>query len=156
MDIYAYLTRDHRKVAELMDDLLAINLSAVQISIFDRIRQELILHTIAEERTFYAALEEANREARIEDRVVHARADHDEIRQLLDHLDSAASVGPLWLEKFGELKHAVEHHAREEESEIFAKARGLLSAAQADQLARDIDRVKRQLVSEPGQAAAAE
>jgi len=145
MDIYSYIQRDHRKVAELMDDLLAINLSAVQLNIFDRIKTELELHAAAEEQTFYAALEEASRKARVEDRVVHAKADHDEIRDLLAYLSTESIAGPYWMEKFGELKHAVEHHVKEEEGEIFAKARNLLSADQADQLARDMDRVKRSL-----------
>ena len=156
MDIYGYLTRDHRKVAELMADLLAINLSAVQFRIFERIHQELALHTEAEERTFYAALEEAGREARVEDRVVHAKADHYEIRELLAFLSTESIAGPRWLEKFGELKHAVEHHMKEEEGEIFAKARILLPQTKANQLARDIDRVKRELVARDLNQTAAE
>ncbi len=153
MDIYAYIERDHRKVAELMEDLLAINLSAVQMSIFERIHMELELHTAAEERTFYKALEEASANAAVEDRVVHARADHDEIRQLLAYLNTESVSGPIWLEKFGELKHAVSHHVREEEGEIFAKARVLLTPEQARQLSRDMDRVKRELYAPASVAA---
>ena len=145
MDIYSYIQRDHRKVAELMDDLLAINLSAVQLNIFDRIKTELELHAASEEQTFYAALEEASRKANVEDRVVHAKADHDEVRGLLMILTEESIAGPMWMEKFGELKHAVEHHVKEEEGEIFGKARKLLTQEQADQLARDMDRVKRSL-----------
>ncbi len=145
MDIYSYIQRDHRKVAELMDDLLSINLSAVQLNIFDRIKTELQLHAAAEEQTFYTALEAASREARVEDRVVHAKADHDEIRDLLAFLSEESIAGPAWMEKFGELKHAVEHHVKEEEGEIFGKARNLLSVELANQLARDMDRVKRSL-----------
>lgn len=154
MDIYSYIQRDHRKVAELMDDLLAINLSAVQLNIFDRIKTELELHAAAEEQTFYAALEQASQKANVEDRVVHAKADHDEIRGLLMFLSEESIAGPMWMEKFGELKHAVEHHVKEEEGEIFGKARKLLTQDQADQLARDIDRVKRSLhVSQTEEAA---
>ncbi|WP_443748073.1 hemerythrin domain-containing protein [Asticcacaulis solisilvae] len=154
MDIYSYIQRDHRKVAELMDDLLAINLSAVQLNIFDRIKTELELHAASEEQTFYAALEEASRKASVEDRVVHARADHDEIRGLLMYLSTESIAAPLWMEKFGELKHAVEHHVREEEGEIFTKARKLLSPEQARQLGRDMDRVKRTLHSPQTEEAA--
>ena len=145
MDIYSYIQRDHRKVAELMDDLLAINLAAVQLNIFDRINTELELHAASEEQTFYAALEEASRQASVEHRVVHAKADHDEIRGLLLWLKTESISSPMWLEKFGELKHAVEHHVKEEEGEIFGKARNLLTQAQANQLARDMGRIKRQL-----------
>ena len=145
MDIYNYIRQDHRKVAVLMDELLSINLSHVQERIFHKIRLELSLHAEAEEQTFYKALHEAAERAGIEDRIVHAREDHDEIRDLLTFLVNESVAGPRWMEKFGELKHAVEHHVKEEEVEIFAKARRLLSDDDAKHLARDMAMVKQRI-----------
>ncbi|MEI9904541.1 MAG: hemerythrin domain-containing protein [Asticcacaulis sp.] len=58
MDIYAYIKSDHRKVARLIDDLMAINLPYVRQQIFNQIRTELSLHAEAEEATFYTAIVE--------------------------------------------------------------------------------------------------
>jgi len=142
MDIYNYIRQDHRKVAVLMDELLSINLSAVQERIFRKIRLEMSLHAEAEEQTFYKAIHEASERADIDDRIVQARADHDEIRDLMTFLVNESVGGPRWMEKFGEFKHAVTHHVKEEEVEIFAKARRLLSDEQAKQLAKDMAKVK--------------
>jgi hemerythrin superfamily protein len=145
MDIYNYIRQDHRNVAVLMDELLSLNLSHVQERIFHKLRVELSLHTEAEEQTFYKAVQEASERANVEDRIVHAREDHDEIRDLLNFLVNESIAGPRWMEKFGELKHAVEHHVKEEEVEIFAKARRLLSDDEAKHLARDMAMVKQRI-----------
>jgi hemerythrin superfamily protein len=145
MDIYNYIRQDHRNVAALMDELLSINLSAVQERIFHKLRVELSLHAEAEEQTFYKALHEASERAGMEDRIVHAREDHDEIRDLLTFLVNESVAGPRWMEKFGELKHAIEHHVKEEEVEIFAKARRLLSDDDAKHLAREMAIVKQRI-----------
>lgn len=145
MDIYDYIRNDHRKVADLIDELLSVNLQAFQLKVFEKIRLELSLHAEAEEQTFYKALEAASRNASIEDRVAHAREDHDEMRDLMTFLMAEATTGPRWMEKFGELKHAIEHHMKEEETEIFAKARNLLSTEQADQLALDMEAFKQKI-----------
>ena len=145
MDIYNYIRQDHRNVAALMDELLSINLSAVQERIFHKLRVELSLHAEAEEQTFYKALQDASERANVEDRIVHAREDHDEIRDLLTFLVNESIAGPRWMEKFGELKHAVEHHVKEEEVEIFAKARRLLSDEDAKHLAREMAMVKQRI-----------
>lgn len=146
MDIYTYIRQDHRNIAGLMDELLSINLPAVQERIFRKIRKELILHTEAEEQTFYKALHDAAERADTEDRIAHARDDHDEIRELMNFL-THESVGTLrWMEKFGELKHAVSHHVKEEEVEIFGRARRLLSDDEAKHLARDMAMAKQRIV----------
>lgn len=142
MDIYNYIRQDHRNVANLMDELLSINLSHVQERIFHKIRMELSLHAEAEEQTFYKAIREAAERNNVEDRIAHAREDHDEIRELMTFLINESVGGPRWMEKFGELKHAVQHHVKEEEVEMFAKARRLLSDDEAKQLARDMAKVK--------------
>lgn len=145
MDIYTYIEQDHRRVAKLIDELLSVNLLAFQERVFHQIRLELSLHAEAEEQTFYAALHEASERANFEDRVVHAKEDHAEMRELLDFLMNEALTSPKWMEKFGELKHAIEHHVKEEETEIFSKARRILSAEQASQLAQDMERVKQRI-----------
>ncbi len=142
MDIYSYIVRDHRKVAGLMDDLLSIRLPAVRASLFEQVRTELAIHNAAEERTFYVALANAAQDANTVDKVQHSAREHHEVNDLLDTLHDTPISSEFWLEKFGELKHAVTHHVEEEEGEVFAKARQLLTSAQATQLAIDMDELK--------------
>lgn len=142
MDIYAYIVRDHRKVAGLMDDLLSIRLPAVRATMFEQIRTELAIHNAAEERTFYATLARAAQDANLVDKVQHATHEHHEVMELLETLHDTPISSEFWLEKFGELKHAVTHHVGEEEGEVFTKARQVLTPEIATQLASDMDDLK--------------
>ena len=154
MDIYAYIMADHRKVASLIDELLGINLQAVQQRLFEDIKAELTLHAQAEERTFYRAIVEAARATSTERDIRHAVHDHNEIRQLVQRLTDEAITSPKWMVTFGELKHAIEHHVQEEESDVFAEARTLLAPVTAVALAEEMDRLKQTLKAEmPVQAA---
>lgn len=151
MDIYAYLKNDHRRVAKLMTDLLDIRLPAIRQTLFAQIRAELCVHADAEERTFYKALTDAARDAGMTDKMRHAEEEHDEVRELLDVLTDTPVSSDFWLEKFGELKHAVEHHVREEEGEVFKLAQSLLSRETARRLANDMDALKTVLLLEPAE-----
>src|SRR5438105_2492367 len=130
MDIYAYIKRDHLKVADLMQQLLDIRLAAFHRRLFDQIKAELLLHTEAEERTFYRAIETATRELATEEEMEHAALDHEEIRGLLQELTDLSENNEMWMVKFGELKHAVEHHVQDEEAFVWKKARMVLTPAQ--------------------------
>ena len=148
MDIYAYIKRDHLKVADLMQQLLDIRLAAFHRRLFEQIKGELLLHTEAEERTFYRAIEAATREPATEEEMAHAFDDHSEIRGLLQDLTELSENDEMWMVKFGELKHAVEHHVQDEETNVWKKARLVLTPMQESRLARDMDREKQKLLNE--------
>lgn len=145
MDIYAYIKRDHRKVAEMMDDVMSIRLPAVRQTIFRQIKTELTAHSQSEAQTFYVAIEMAAGEA-LREQMGHSIHEHNEIANLLNVLDMTPISSEFWLEKFGELKQAVSHHVEEEENDIFPKAKVLLSPAQARQLGKDMDMLKQEML----------
>ncbi len=142
MDIYTCIRNDHRRVAKLMDDLMSINLPAVRQRLFDDIRMELTLHAEAEEATFYTAIVELTQSPAISLQMDHAEHEHNDMRHLMQVLADTPISSEFWMEKFGELKHAVEHHVQEEENDIFAKARVLISPGDARQLGRDMEQLK--------------
>ncbi len=142
MDIYTYIRSDHRKVARLIDNILAINLSYVRQQIFNDLKTELTLHAEAEEATFYTAIVEMTQSHQLSLQMDHAEHEHNEIRDLLQILANTPVSSEFWMEKFGELKAAVEHHVREEEDEVFPQAQVLISPADSKKLARDMARLK--------------
>jgi hemerythrin superfamily protein len=139
MDIYSYLKKDHRKVSDLMHQVLSARTPARREEIFDEINEELTLHSETEQATFYAALENAEQ---TEERIEDAEEEHDEIKTYLKKLSSMSAESEKWLEVFGEFKHAVEHHVKEEEGRIFEKAKQVLDDDEAEQLAEEMDRMK--------------
>src|SRR5690348_6414963 len=115
MDIYNYLKKDHRKVSSLMEQVLAAKSPAQREDLFEQIREELTLHSETEQATFYAALEN---EIETEEKVDIAEDDHDEINMYLNKLHKMSAESEKWMELFGEFKHAVEHHVKDEEERI--------------------------------------
>jgi hemerythrin superfamily protein len=141
MDIYNYLKKDHRKVSELMEKVLASRSADRREELFEEIKKELTLHAHTEEKTFYAALEESQK---TEEKIEHAEEEHEEIEEYLEKLSKLSPESEKWLVTFGEFKHAVEHHVEEEEGEIFEKAQKVLSEKQAQSLAKEMDSLKKE------------
>ncbi|MFT4075180.1 MAG: hemerythrin domain-containing protein [Asticcacaulis sp.] len=147
MDIYSYIIRDHRRLAGLMDDLMSIRVPAVRQPLFRQIQTELSAHSDAEERTFYAAVENATQTQVMNDRLELSEHEHHEIKALM-HVLSRLSVGSgEWMEKFGELKFAIEHHVAREEGEIFPQAKAVLTPLDAHRLALQMDALKQQILA---------
>ena len=143
MDIYSYLKKDHKKVADLIEQVASGEASNRQ-ALFDEIKQELTIHADTEEPTFYAAIEHATHAKSTEEKIEHAEEEHEELKVYLEKLSSMDSKQAEWLVCFGEFKHAVAHHVEGEEGKIFEKAKKLLSPAQAKQLAVDMEALKQQ------------
>lgn len=148
MDIYNYLKKDHQKVADLMEQVIASKDPAERQSLFETIKMELTLHADTEEQTFYKAIEDATRSKQVEEKIEHANHEHDEIREYIEKLSTTPVTDELWLETFGEFKHSVTHHVEEEEGEIFEKAKKYLSSQEAKDLAKEMDALKKQVQAE--------
>jgi hemerythrin superfamily protein len=138
-DIYSYLKKDHKKVASLMESLLATNKKSEREKIFEEISNELLLHAKTEKATFYKALE--NPKATHE-RIEEAEHEHKEIEKYIKKLSSVEFNSEEWIEQFGEFKHSVSHHVEEEEGMIFEKAKKILSSKRAHELAAEMDKLK--------------
>ena len=144
MNIYNYLKKDHLIVLELFDKILSTKSLDKRKAFFQEVGNELLLHAETENKTFYAALEEYKETAELID---HAIQEHEEVKDYITKLSAISVESEKWLEQFGELKHSVTHHVKEEESDIFKRAKNILSTAQANQLAVDMAKLKDELRS---------
>jgi len=140
MDIYSYLKKDHRKVAKLMEELLAADKKSEREALFAEIKHELLLHAKTEQDSFYKALEHKKP---TEERIEEAEEEHEEIEKYLKKLSKLDMGSEEWIEQFGEFKHSVTHHVKEEEEGIFEKAKKVLSDERAEELAQEMDEMKK-------------
>ncbi len=148
MDIYAYIKRDHDRIADLMQQVVADRDPGARLRLLDRIALEVRLLLAAKDDGFYKAIAEAARLSGADDSLDHAHQAHDEIRGYLDRLITLAVEDEAWIETFGEFKHAVSHHCREEEAELWPRARKVLSSHEASQLVRRMGDIKREMQPE--------
>lgn len=142
MDIYNYLKTDHRIVNKLFDEILASKNLDKKEKLFEELKSELVLHIKTEHDTFYKAIRSHNETKEI---IEHADEEHKNITDFLAKLQHICIEDIKWMEKFGELKYAVEHHVKEEEENIFEKARKILTTEEAIKLSKQMNALKNEI-----------
>jgi hemerythrin superfamily protein len=152
MSIYQSLKNDHDAVQDVMQKLKKGQGPKADERSFATLKEELTLHSKAEEKVFYAALR-GHREA--QDMIQHATREHKQVEEMLEEMAELDPQGEDFRAKLEELRAAVEDHVEEEEGEIFETARKLFSDDEARRMDEEFQQEKRQLQSELGKAAGA-
>jgi len=134
MDAFNLLKADHKKVAQLFDELESANGKA-KLQVFEQIKTELELHTHIEEKIFYPALEKPRD---THDLTLEAYEEHDVVKKLLQQLSKARTANDEWEAQAKVLRENVEHHVEEEENELFPKAESALGEERIEALGEEM------------------
>lgn len=108
-------------------------------AVLNTLTAELNLHELVEEKILYPALK-AHPETR--DIVLEGYQEHHVADVLTRELVQLPSDDEQWGAKFKVLKESLEHHIKEEEREMFVKARGIFSRDELLRLGTEIARMK--------------
>ena len=122
-DAIAMLTADHKKVKKLFadfDKLKEAGSDEDKASIVDRICNELKIHTELEEEIFYPAVRKAIDDGDLMD---EALVEHAGAKELIAQLEDASPEDDLYDAKVTVLGEQIEHHVKEEEGDMFPKAK---------------------------------
>jgi len=125
-DAIALLTADHRTVQELFRRYAKLGERAhkSRADLVQCITRELAVHAAIEEQVFYPRLREEGR--RIEDEVLEGLEEHHLIKEALADLEKASPEDERYDAKVKVLIEQVQHHVKEEEGEMFPRARRAL------------------------------
>ena len=129
MNAIDLLKADHQKVRELLTQLSETTSRATKRrgELLEKIRLELEVHTTIEEEIFYPAFREAGKKGDDEEMYFEALEEHRAAGDLvLPDLLSTEVTSEKFAGRAKVLKELVEHHAEEEEKEMFPRARQLL------------------------------
>jgi hypothetical protein len=121
-DAVALLISEHDKVKQLFREYEHCDAShqGVKTDIAHQICLELTIHTQIEEEIFYPAV---RAELHEEQMVDEALQEHAEAKQMIERL-RVMQLGDTGMDGLvAQLRKAIEHHVREEEGEMFPKAR---------------------------------
>lgn len=139
MNAIELLKADHKKVKNLFekaDDLEGGKLKVV----FDQIKGELETHTYIEETIFYPAVDKLQE---LKDMVRESLKEHNQVKKQLKELENMTPDDEAFEQRFEELMECVEHHAEEEEEgKMFPQLQKLMSAAELEQLGRELEAAK--------------
>jgi hemerythrin superfamily protein len=134
-DVIELIEHDHREV----ESLFAQFESTGDASVASKICDELDLHADAEEKAVYPVI--AADVPNGEKMAREGEDEHKEARQLIGRIRQTTDPEHL-AEVVGELKQAVEHHVKEEETEILPKTRDALGEARLAELGEEFDAAK--------------
>lgn len=81
---------------------------------------ELKMHTVIEEELFYPAVREAIDD---DDLMNEAQVEHDSAKVLIEQLEGMKADDPLFAANFTVLAEQIEHHVKEEETEMFPEVK---------------------------------
>ena len=133
MTIFEALRISHDIQRELAQKLIATQGdSAERHALFSQLKQELAVHSVAEERHFYIPLMAFDNGV---DLSRHAISEHHEMDEMMEELDETEMSSPAWLATAKKLSDKVHHHLKEEEQKFFQMAGKLLNEKQKVQLA---------------------
>lgn len=115
------LRKDHETVKQLFRDFESAEEPDQQAAITRRMLKELETHARVEEKIFYPAVREDSPDAG--PKLDESREEHHVARLLMHELSRMSPDDPRFAAKVRVLAESVRHHIKEEEAEIFARAR---------------------------------
>ncbi len=149
------LDTDHKNVMKMFKEYeelansRARSAAQKKMDLARQICMELTVHTQIEEEIFYPALRAALKET---DMLDEAAVEHQSAKELIAQLQEASEADDMFDAKVKVLGEYVNHHIKEEKTEIFPKAR---AARKLDLMAMrdDLETRKEELMAEMGEMA---
>jgi hemerythrin superfamily protein len=146
MDALTLLTADHNRVRGLFTRWKAAHEAgdtSTAGELFKKMAEDLQVHTDIEETVFYPAIDGASDE--LHEMVMEALEEHKVAKSEIHEASMLPAADDRFAAKVTVLIESVEHHAEEEESEMWTAVRKALSGEQLEQLGQALEDRKKQL-----------
>lgn len=141
------LKADHDKVRSLLTKLTETTAAAAKTrpKLLEEIENEFMLHSTVEEEIFYPAFKSAGGKAH--DKMFYeASEEHRAVQKLvLPDLKKTPADSEMFSGRAKVLKEMIEHHAEEEEQEMFPEAERSMSKDQLEELGKKMEERKKAL-----------
>ena len=116
MNAIDFLLKEHNKVRDLLADLNdPSHREETKRNLFETIRFELIRHEKMEQTIWYPKLKSNNK---LFEEIKHLISEEKDASKLIEHLNKIQN-SPEWEKELLKLQKNVEHHANEEENDLF-------------------------------------
>ena len=135
VNLYDMLKQDHKNVKQMLDQTIT-NKDPSQ---FPKLKKELEIHMMGEEKFFYPKLMSGDKELALE-----SYEEHHVGKLVLDELDNTNRSNEVWIPKVKVLKDIIDHHIQEEESEVFPDAQDIMDKNEEEEVARQIESFKQE------------
>lgn len=148
MDILTLIKRDHDEVKALFKEFeeTSDRAKSTRAKLANKIIDMLDVHTRVEEHVFYDPLRERTKGGS-EDRtkILEAFEEHGLARDMIGKIEETDAKDETYVAKMDVLREAVEHHIKEEESQVFKVARALLEKEELNEMGTRFAEEKQQV-----------
>jgi hemerythrin-like domain-containing protein len=137
MDAISMLSNDHSKFRQMLGQLATKGFGNTdKKELIARIEREVKVHAKLEEEIFYPAFKDSV--VNEEDRKLFFEAveEHHVVDKILPELKGMDTDSDEFIAKATVVKELIEHHAEEEEKEMFQRARSLMGMEKLNELGR--------------------
>src|SRR5438874_3179292 len=145
-DAIALLKQDHNNVRALLKKLESAEEGDERLELFSQIENELKVHTQIEEEIFYPAFHQSAEGEKDEHLYYEAVEEHHVVDMVLPEVRDTDENSDEFAAKAKVLKDLVEHHAEEEETQMFPKARKLMDSSELKELGQQLEQRKMELM----------
>jgi hemerythrin superfamily protein len=146
MDALGLLAGDHNRVRGLFARFESAKESddtAQLVTLAEKIFEELEVHTTLEEEIFYPAVHDLSDD--LGEVVDEGIQEHHVVKTLMGELGGTEAGSDEWVAKMAVLIENVEHHAEEEEKEMFPDVRSAAGAEMLEELSTRMEARKAEL-----------
>ena len=119
-DAIALLKADHKLVNELFEQYEKSRSVAKKKQLVSQICTELTVHAQVEEEIFYPAVKQALKDKEL---IPEATVEHATLKDLIAQVEGIEPDGEMFDAKIKVMSEYVKHHVKEEQNEIFPKAK---------------------------------
>jgi hemerythrin-like domain-containing protein len=140
----ALLKEDHERVRKLLGELeeTTDRAEGKREKLLKTIEEELTIHTKIEEDVFYPAFFDAAKTSEDKELYYESMEEHHVVDLVMPEVKGTDTSTNEFAAKAKVLKDLVEHHAEEEESEMFPRARKLMDRERLMELGEELARAK--------------
>ncbi|MES2512060.1 MAG: hemerythrin domain-containing protein [Pseudomonadota bacterium] len=119
-DAVAILRADHKLVSELFEQFEKSRSADKKYKLANQICKELTVHAEVEEEIFYPAVKAALKDHEL---VPEATVEHATLKDLIAQVEGKPAEGEMYDAKVKVMSEYVKHHVKEEQTEMFPKAK---------------------------------
>ena len=147
-DALALLKKDHAEALKLLRKLESSEDAGEREELLAEVAQAIEVHAQIEEEIFYPAFHRAAEDAEDEKLFYEAAEEHGLVHIELPKLQQSEPGSDVFAARAKVLKDLIEHHAEEEEHELFPRVRKLLNRTERIELGHRLEARKKALMHE--------
>jgi len=146
-DAVSLLKEDHKKVKALLKQLdeTTERATSKRKTLLNQIAGELKVHTAIEDEIFYPAYKAAVEKKEDRELFFEAKEEHHVVKMVLPEILATDPSTEQFGAKASVLRELVEHHAKEEEKEMFPRAKKAIDPEELQALGDRMDARKKEL-----------